>query len=655
MSLDPKRGSNKKHNMSSGNTEKEAGSLVGKFPCVLLQADGSENCGSSDGMAVYFHEEDDSHSAFCWVCEESATTLNFETMEKVVSYHKPKNKEESKSLMSLPSLEEIRDDYIAVDNRERKLKAEYYELYGVKMELQDDGETIDKIFYPTRRDTKHVGYRPRSRFQKGSPAVLKDPSKEGILKCFEGSIGDTKKGIELFGQWLFSAGNHKRLFITEGEEDAITGYAMTNAKTKIEGGYAHVSVPSGANVAGLKGQLEYIKTFEEIYLVFDQDEAGQELINKALKFLPVGKVRIVKLPVKDLSELYTKCRGGCKQAVEIYWKAIWGAEKYSPVGIKSLSEGWGSYLNRGQDVLIPFPASFGDLNLKTYGGYALSEVTTIAAPSSVGKSSFVKEMIYEALISTNYNIGVASLEETLDEFIEGLLSIHMSKQLNEIPYDMRDRKSEWEAFQALLKLGTPDEEDEDSKDRVSRDRIHFLDHQGSCDGESLLDNIDFLISGLDCKIIILDPVTLALSGGDTDEDEFASDIVKATKRNNIAWINIHHVRKNSGGSKANSEGGEISEEDIKGSGAWFQTSSNNIILMRDKTHEHSIVRNTTTIKLSKCRRHGKNTGLAGFTYYNGETGRLEQGSNPKDIMEMLDSEGDTGAINGFGGVETDGW
>lgn len=630
--------------------EKEQGTIIGKYNCTI---DPKEECTSSDAMAVYEHE-DGTHSAYCWSCESSTPSFDFDLMESGSSSTK-KQKEEYIN-MNLPSLDEVLNDYIAVDNKDRKLRASAYELYGVKMEIAGDGETINKQFYPTYRDDKHVGFRIRSRFEAGHPEVIKEPKKLGILKNFEGKIGDTKKGIELFGQWVFPSGSGKRLMITEGEEDAITGYVMTETKTKFEGGYPHVSVPSGANVAGLKAQLKYINSFEEIYLVFDQDDAGKELLEKAVKFLPLGKVRIVRLPkgVKDLSQLYAKGKGGAKQACEIYWRAIWDAEKYSPAGIFSMSEGWNSYLNRGKDTLVPFPVSFGELNERTNGGYALGEITTIAAPSSVGKSSFVKEMIYTALVETNYNIGIVSLEETLDEFIEGLLSVHMSTQLNEIPFDERDRKAEWAAFQELLTLGAPEEGEED-EDRVSRDRIQFLDHQGACDGDELLDKIEFLVGGLDCKIIVLDPVTMALSGGDTDEDDFASDILKTTKRNGLAWINVHHVRKNSGGAKANSEGGELAEEDIKGSGTWFQSSMNNILLTRNKVHDNQVVRNTTTIKLSKCRRHGKNTGYAGWTYYNGDTGRLELGTNPQDTIDAEEQmrlhDGDDGPINSFGGDE----
>lgn len=613
--------------------EKTAGTLIGKFPCSI---DTKEECTSSDAMAVYEHE-DGSHSATCWSCGAATPSFDFHNMES--SSGSSYTKKEAYVDYDLPSLEEIRDDYEVFDNRDRQLRAETYEAYSCKMELHGDGETINSIYYPTYRDDAHVGYRIRARYPEGHENA-------GVLKNFEkGKIGDTKKGIELFGQWMFKPEKHKRLFITEGEEDAMTGYRMSAMKTKSKEPYAFVSLPSGANVAGLKSQLEYISSFDEVYLCFDKDKAGQDLLDKATKFLPIGKVRIMSLPegVKDISDLWKNCKnnGERSSAAETLWRAIWNAEKYSPAGIYSMSEGWGSYLNRGKEILIPFPDAFGDINTKTYGGYALGEIVTIAAPSSVGKSSFVKEMIYTALEKTNYNIAICSFEETLDEFIEGMLSVHMSTQLNEISFDERDRGAEWAAFQELLKMRGEMREaiaEIQEEDKVSSDRIHFLDHQGACDGEELLNKIDFMIDGLDCKVVIVDPITLALSASDMEEDEFASEIVKRVKRKSIAWLNVHHVRKNAGGQTANSEGGDIAEEDMKGSGVWFQTSMINILLTRNKVHKIDQIKNTTTIKMSKCRRHGKSTGVVGWAEYDSITGRLKKGQSPEELEKLY---GDT--------------
>lgn len=597
-----------------------------------------EGCGSSDAGA-YYEYEDGSYSFYCFSCQGSINPFD---ITSIAVTRKSRRKSEIVDWRKcLEQINEIKDNLINVDNKERKIPASIYDMYGCRMELEEDGETIKTIYYPTYRELEdgvkqHVGYRNRRRFTSTDREVEKNPEMLGVMKNFAGGIGDIKKGICLYGEWLFDPKQHKRIILACGEEDAHAVYKMTSMMTKFEGGYASVAPPSGENISSIKPRLEYLSSFEEIYIVPDQDEAGRKFCEELCKLLPVGKVFKVKLPdgVKDPSDLYKegKSKEARERAAKTFWKCLWNAEKYSPAGIMSLSEGWNRYLNRGQDELIPFPDAFGCLNEKTFGGAALGEIVNIIAASSVGKTSFVKETLYNALYNTSYNIGVASLEEDIGEFIEGMLSTHMSMRLSEIPYDQRDRETEEIKFKEMIHYHPKiDQKDIDELD--VNERIHFIDHQGACSGEDLLAKIDFLVNGLNCKIIVLDPVTLGVSGRDTDEDYMASEIVKRVKRYNLLWINVHHVRKNQQGSTANSEGADLSEESIKGSGAWFQVGAINLIFTRNKVHDNPIVRNTTKIKMSKCRRHGKNTGIVGYVYYNGETGRLEPGMSPEEILE----------------------
>lgn len=617
--------------------QKEAGSFQGHCEC--------EKCGSGDNGAYYLHD-DGSYSFSCFTpsCDAAYPDFDITNMKAAARTGRVINWEEE-----LEKIADIKENLAAMDNPERHLRADAYEFYGVMMEMNDAGDKIEKIFYPTYREGEHVGYRNRKRFEDWHDQVKKKPELLGVLKDFSGGVGDTKKGIEMFGQHLFPAGG-KRIIICCGEEDAIVTYHMTAMQTKFEGGYPTVSVPSGEDVAGVKPHLEYLSSFDEIIIIADQDDTGKAFQDKLCKLLPVGKVGMLSLPkgIKDPSAMWTACKTEKQHnaAAKLLYRAIFDAERYSPAGIMSMSEGWSQYLNRGKDPLIRFPDAFGDLNYKTFGGYALGEIVNIIAPSSVGKSSFVKEMITTALETTNYNIGVIAVEETIDEFIEGMLSIHMSEQLNEKSDDERDFGAEYEQFKELC-VQRPDEFK--TEGMADTDRIQFLDHQGACTGEELLEKVNFLIHGLDCKIIILDPVTLAFSGHDTDEDEMASEIVKIVKRNKVAWINVHHVRKNGNGGTANSEGGDLAEEDIKGTGAWFQTGMINLIFTRNKVHDNPIVRNTTRVKMSKCRRHGKSTGVCGWIYYDGDTGRLCLGTDPAEIME-----GEAGAEDAFGS-EGQGW
>ena len=84
-------------------------------------------------------------------------------------------------------------------------------------------------------------------------------------------LGDADK-ITLFGQNIWRDGG-KMIVITEGEIDALTVSKVQNNK------YPVVSVPSGATSAKkyIKKELEWLSKFENIVLMFDNDEAGKQL------------------------------------------------------------------------------------------------------------------------------------------------------------------------------------------------------------------------------------------------------------------------------------------------------------------------------------------------------------------------------------------
>ncbi|WP_313712715.1 toprim domain-containing protein [Pseudomonas sp.] len=86
------------------------------------------------------------------------------------------------------------------------------------------------------------------------------------------------KGVALFGQHLWGEGG-KKLVITEGEIDCLTVSQLQGNKWPV------VSIPNGAQGAAnsIKENLEWVLTFEEVILMFDQDEPGREA---ATAFLP---------------------------------------------------------------------------------------------------------------------------------------------------------------------------------------------------------------------------------------------------------------------------------------------------------------------------------------------------------------------------------
>ncbi|MCP9877334.1 toprim domain-containing protein, partial [Cyanobium sp. A2C-AMD] len=122
----------------------------------------------------------------------------------------------------------------------------------------------------------------------------------------------------LFGQSLF--GNGKRLVITEGEMDTL---AVWEAQPK----WPVVSIYSGAAGAykDLQNNLDFCLGFDEIVLLFDNDEPGQEASIRCAQLFPPDRVKIGSMGAyKDASEALIARDGDAIR------QAIWNAAPYTP-------------------------------------------------------------------------------------------------------------------------------------------------------------------------------------------------------------------------------------------------------------------------------------------------------------------------------------
>ena len=84
-----------------------------------------------------------------------------------------------------------------------------------------------------------------------------------------------------------SGSNNKKITICEGEIDAMSVSEMVAPKR-----YPIVSVRTGAAgaVTDCKKQYEYINSFEQILLCFDNDEPGREASRRVAELFPPKKV-----------------------------------------------------------------------------------------------------------------------------------------------------------------------------------------------------------------------------------------------------------------------------------------------------------------------------------------------------------------------------
>ena len=458
--------------------------------------------------------------------------------------------------------------------QDRRISMDTAKRYGVTVETGADG-VITKHHYPYHNQdgNKVVGTKVRT-------VATKDFYATGDL----GNAG-------LFGQQSFAAGG-KYITITEGEIDAMAAYEMN-------GGFPAVSIRSGANsaVKDVKASLEYLETFDKVVICFDSDEAGIKAAQDVLPLFSPRKAKVCTLPLKDAGDMLKANR------VREYTKCWWDAKAYKPEGVVSLGDPdvWDKFLKRGTEEVTPLPASFGSLNAMMNGGIAAGEVTVIGALTSIGKTTMVYNLVHGMYAESAKKIGCVFLEADVGETVEKLLSVYMGTNIADVSNEDRDYNLYHEKYDEM----------------ANSDKLHILDHQGALEADELFAKMQYLVKGLDCDIIILDPLQAAVTSNENGTiDAFMDKCLKLAKNTGVSIIIVSHMRKPHA-----KDAHDVGEYDLKGSGSINQIAFNTILLSRDKMTDDDYARNCTQVQLVKCRRTGR-TGVAGWLFYENHTSRL---------------------------------
>jgi len=470
---------------------------------------------------------------------------------------------------------------------ERRISLDTVKKYGVTVETVPNGHEAFKHHYPYYDNGgKFIGTKAR--------------------RCSDKSFSTSgnMKDNTLFGQQLFK--NEGRFVtVVEGELDALAAYEMLGSKFPV------VSVSKGAAgaVKDFKQNLEWLEGFENVVIAFDNDTAGREAAEKCAQILSPNKARIVSLTAfKDASDYLTNNK------VRDFTNEWWEAKTYRMTGIVTLEDAWEDFVKRGTEEIIPFPESFGMLNHMMNGGIAAGEITVLGALTSIGKTTLVNEIVHHLWKNTSKNIGCAFLEASKGEAVENLLTIHTGHNLS-----LEDRRNI-----DFDKLHT---------DIISDGRILLLDHQGAVDSDELFIKLRAMVKGSGCEVLVIDPLQAAVTTNNNETiDDFMDRLLKLAKETNVSIIVVSHMRKPSMTNPHN-----VNEYDLKGSGSINQIAFNTILLSRDKMSEDDYARNSTMIQVVKCRRTGM-TGMAGWLYYNSQTGRLERGEAPEQHQANEEEE-----------------
>lgn len=528
-------------NTNKAHTSKE---LLGHAPCF--------ECGSSDAMACY-----DDHS-YCYSCNKSF--LYNSKNQKPTTFV-------DRSRASDDSVPVYKDGIRVGPDKpttlmDRKVSAKSLEFYDVTLEIQDG--VVKKHFYP---------YTDKDGVLCATKVRICDPEKDFFIS------GDIRKGT-LFGQSKVK-GNDRYITICEGELDAISFYELT--------GFPAVSVKSASQaLKDCKENFDFLNSFENVILCFDQDVPGQKAANDCARLFKAGKVKIVNLaPLKDVNEYLME---GKRTQFE---KAWWNAATYQLDGIVPGNTLWEIVSKEETYQSVPYP--YKGLNDKLYG-FRTSEMITVTAGTGVGKTTFLKALAVWIKENTppDQNIGLLMLEETVKESSTGLMSVVAGKPFH-IPTTSYTMEEKREAYMKTLGSG----------------KFFFHDHFGSTSIDNIIDKVHKLVTQYDCRYIILDHISIIVSdqqNGDERRalDEIATKLKTFCVERDVCLFIVCHLKRVNG--KPAEEGGQISLSDIRGTAGIGQL-SNIILALERNTQASGEESSVTNIRVLKNRFAGK-TGIA---------------------------------------------
>ena len=410
----------------------------------------------------------------------------------------------------------------------------------------------------------------------------------------------------LFGLHLYNGG--KRLVITEGELDAMA--VQTAWYIKYKEFFPVVSLRSASSTSDLVEVRDKIRTFDEVVLWMDNDEAGHKALKEAARIIGYDKIKVAKTSEKDACDTWIK-------DPDKVLKAIWNATTYTPAGILTKEQLWSQLEKYNEMESVPYPPFMTGLNEKLKG-MRLGEITLWTSGTGSGKSTLLREIALHLLEDTDDKIGIISLEESPAETARKMAGMAMKRNPanEEIPIEeLKD------GFDAVF----------------GSDRVMVLDHQGSISDGSIMDFLEYMcLSG--CKYLFVDHITILASEGtegltgNEAIDKIMNDLLRLVKKHNV-WIGlISHLRKTDNKGKSFEEGKLPSMDDIRGSGSIKQISMDIIAFARNVGSGNIEERNTIKTKVLKCRYTGL-TGPSGSLYYDFDTGRLSKGNEFEDLSE----------------------
>jgi twinkle protein len=263
------------------------------------------------------------------------------------------------------------------------------------------------------------------------------------------------------------------------------------------------------------------------------------------------------------------------------------------------------------DVMYPYHG----LNDLTYG-IRKGELITLTAGSGLGKSQFMREIVFHVLKNSQDNIGLMFLEESVKKTAKSIMSLAIDKPLHLPDVQVEERELQ-HAFEETLGTG----------------RLYLFDHFGSTDIDNIINRVRYMAKALGCGYIFLDHVSIVVSAQENGDERKALDEIMTKLRmlvaeTGISLFVVSHLKRPE--NKGHEEGAATSLAQLRGSGSIAQLSDMVIGLERNGQAEDVIERNTTRVRVLKNRFSGM-TGPGCSLLYDKITGRMNERFDDKEL------------------------
>lgn len=529
------------------------------------------HCTTENGLQIFYDDARGKYTGYCFSCASKG--LEAYVQNPYGATDKPPEPPAKKTKEDIQAeIDEVR----ALNNPDfihRGIDPKYFKQSGVRMAFSEfDGKTPNSFNFPHTLKGKLVGY---------MTIVLNKVPK------IVWSVGNIK-GSDLFNWEVAKKKGVKRLYVTEGHWDCLALEMMLESQSGGKYKYAVVSIPNGVQSAAVtlgRMRKEIEELFDEIVLVFDNDEAGDKAVREVQKVLP----DILEAPhlggIKDANEALQK--GKQKEFVDF---VMWKARKPPIEGVVTVAQA----MERGalapvMGLSYPWPTV-----TEIMYGQRFGEATCVAGGVGCGKTVIAHECTAHNISVHNEPCFVILLEEDNIKTCWNIAGKIDSLQYNRPEVFEKNKEQYYETVKSL------------------EDKLFMWNSNGASghrfDLPEILSAVRFNYAEYGCRFVDIDNMTRIISMMTTAEanefvNKYSSELANLASELGIHIRLFSHLNVPERGAKSHEEGGAVYASQLTGSRGIMRSFPNIIGFERNKMAEGDLKSNSF-ISILKNRDYG---------------------------------------------------